>query len=62
MLSSPHAGIFRIVLNSLESRPLLDYAKQATNRPLLECAKKSGKQTFDRLCLTIHMQAFVGLC
>ena len=40
---------FWIKLNSIESRPLLGYAKQSTCRPLLDCAKKSGKQTFDGL-------------
>ena len=48
MLNSPHAGLCLIVLNSLESRPLIDYAKQSTCRPLLECA------------ITVRNQAFVG--
>ena len=38
ILNSPYAGLCWIVLKSLESRPLLD------------CAKQSGKQTFVGLC------------
>ena len=47
MLTSPHAGIFWIVLNSRESRPLLDYAKQ------------SGKQEIRSIMLN---SSHAGLC
>ena len=50
MLNSPHRSPCWIVLNSLENRHSFDYAKQSTCRPLLDCAKKSGKQTFVGLC------------
>ena len=49
-LNSPHRSPCWIVLNSLENRHSLDGAKESTCRPLLDCAKKSGKQTFVGLC------------
>ena len=38
MLCSPHTGLCWIILNSLEIRHFVDYAKQSTSSPLLDCA------------------------
>ena len=39
MLNSPHTGLSWIVLKSLESRLLFDFAQPSTCRSMLDCAK-----------------------